>query len=435
MSVAEDDEMVGLAIEGMTCASCAGRVERALARVPGVASVAVNLATEQAHVQVAGAISTRDLIAAVEKSGYHARVRLRAAAGADAARERAARRERRHVAIAAMLTIPLIAPMLPPHSACDCDAARLAAVRAGHAGAVLARRALLSGRLEARCGPAPATWTCWWRSAPRPPTGLSRVRCWLTLRARGMHLYFEASAVVITLVLLGKWLEARAKRQTTATRSARCTRCAPTSAHACRATAPRNELPIGAGAGRRPGGGAAGRAHAGRRRGARRRAAHVDESLLTGESLPVAEGSRATRVTGGADQRRGRAASSRPPPSAPRPTLARIIRLVESAQAAKAPIQRLVDRVAAVFVPVVLAIAAGDAARLAGWAGARGDRDPERGRGAGDRLPLRARAGDAGRDHGRHRRRRAPRHPDQGRARRWRWRIGSRWSPSTRPAR
>ena len=89
----------------------------------------------------------------------------------------------------------------------------------------------------------------------------------------------------------------------------------------------------------------------------------MDESLITGESLPVAKGA-GERVTGGSMNGEGPARRATRPPSAPQSMLARIIGLVESAQAAKAPIQRLVDRVSAVFVPVVLAIAAGDTARL-----------------------------------------------------------------------
>ena len=127
-------------------------------------------------------------------------------------------------------------------------------------------------------------------------------------------------------------------------------------------------------------------------------ASHVDESLLTGESLPVAKQA-GDRVTGGAVNAEGllrvRATARRR-----RTTLARIVRLVESAQAQKAPIQRLVDRVSAVFVPVVLAIAA---SRWLGWGVVRRRlerRADPRGGGAGDRLPVCARAGDAGRDHG-----------------------------------
>jgi len=166
------------------------------------------------------------------------------------------------------------------------------------------------------------------------------------------HLYFEASAVVITLVLLGKWLEARAKRQTTeAIRALDALR--PDTAQVRRGTQeidiPIGQVVVGDLAVVRPGervpvDGVV-----------REGASQVDESLLTGESLPVAK-SIGDKVTGGAINAEGLLVAETTAIGA-ETTLARIIRLVEDAQAAKAPIQRLVDRVSAVFVPVVLAIA------------------------------------------------------------------------------
>ncbi len=350
----DEDEMVGLAIEGMTCASCAGRVERALARVPGVTSVTVNLATEQAQVQAAGA-SARDLIAAVEKSGYHARP-LRAAAGPDAARERAARRERRHVVIAMILTVPLIVPMLL---------------------AALGSHAMLPGWVAL----ALATPVQFWLGGRFYRAGWNAVRAgtgnmdllvalgtsaayglslyvlatiWLGARPGTPHLYFEASAVVITLVLLGKWLEGRAKRQTGAAIHA-LTALRPERARIRAADGSEHDIPIeqvrvGDRVAVRPGeripvDGTI-----------REGASAVDESLLTGESLPVAKAP-GDRVAGGAVNGDGLLVVETTAVGA-ETTLARIVRLVESAQAAKAPIQRLVDRVAAVFVPAVLAVAA-----------------------------------------------------------------------------
>ena len=105
-----------LAIEGMTCASCSARVERALAKVPGVQAASVNLATEQASVTLIGS-ATSALLAAVERAGYHAH-EVRADedgavdADADAASGQRLRREGRAVALAALLTAPLLLPML-----------------------------------------------------------------------------------------------------------------------------------------------------------------------------------------------------------------------------------------------------------------------------------------------------------------------------------
>jgi Cu+-exporting ATPase len=179
------------------------------------------------------------------------------------------------------------------------------------------------------------------------------------------HLYFESSAVVITLVLLGKWLEGRAKGQTVAAiRALEALR--PSSALVRRAdgdvAVALDDLRAGDVLVVRPGERvpADGRVREG--------ASHVDESLLTGESLPVAKAA-GDRVTGGAVNGDGLLLVEATAVGAAS-MLAQIIRMVEDAQAAKAPIQRLVDRVSAVFVPVVLVVAL---LTLLGWGLARGD--------------------------------------------------------------
>jgi Cu+-exporting ATPase len=179
------------------------------------------------------------------------------------------------------------------------------------------------------------------------------------------HLYFEASAAVITLVLLGKWLEGRAKRQTTeAIRALNALR--PATARVLR-DGVEHELPVeqvrvGDRVRVRPGERLPvdGEVVEGR--------SHVDESLITGESLPVAK-ARGDKVTGGSINAEGALAIDTLAVGA-ETTLARIIRMVESAQAGKAPIQRIVDRVSAVFVPVVLGIAL---LTVAGWMLATGN--------------------------------------------------------------
>jgi Cu+-exporting ATPase len=178
------------------------------------------------------------------------------------------------------------------------------------------------------------------------------------------HLYFEASAAVITLVLLGKWLEGRAKRQTTeAIRALQSLR--PETARVVRdggeIEIPAAQLRVGDLVVVRPGERfpADGVVLEGR--------SHADESMLTGESLPVPKGPR-DAVTGGAVNAEG-VLKVRVTAVGAQSTLAKIIELVENAQAKKAPIQRLVDRVSAVFVPIVLVIGL---ATLLGWGFATG---------------------------------------------------------------
>jgi Cu+-exporting ATPase len=173
------------------------------------------------------------------------------------------------------------------------------------------------------------------------------------------HLYFEASAAVITLVLLGKWLEGRAKRQTAdAIRALNALR--PTTARVRRGSTdvdvPIEQVQLGDLVVIRPGDRVAvdGEVVEGR--------SHIDESLITGESLPVAKET-GDKVTGGSINAEA-LLLVRTTAIGTETTLARIVRMVESAQAAKAPIQRIVDRVSAVFVPVVLGIAV---ATFLGW--------------------------------------------------------------------
>ncbi|MBA4176864.1 MAG: copper-transporting ATPase [Leptothrix sp. (in: Bacteria)] len=335
-----------LQVEGMTCASCVGRVEKALLKVPGVLSAAVNLATEQASVQALPDVPAAALRKAVEAAGYTARDATqptpvaRRAAPAWAA-----------PALGALLTLPLVAPMLLALFGLHWMPAgwvQLALATPVQFG--LGWRFYRAGWKALRAGAGNMDLLV--ALGTSAAYGLS---LWLWLQPDGPaapHLYFEASAAVITLVLLGKWLEDRAKRQTTdAIRALNALR--PTTARVLRDGA-ELELPIDAvRVGDlvlvRPGERVPvdGEVSAGR--------SHVDESLITGESLPVAKAVGA-RVTGGAINAEG-ALTVRTLAVGTETTLARIVRMVESAQAAKAPIQRIVDRVSAVFVPAVLVIA------------------------------------------------------------------------------
>ncbi|MFP6561097.1 heavy metal translocating P-type ATPase [Paraburkholderia sp. B3] len=358
-----DTRVAEFEIRGMTCAACATRVEKALARVPGVARASVNLATEKATVEAGAEVAPEALASAVTKAGYEAVPLVEnedaATAGASAPERQVAiaRREWRAVLISALLTAPLLLPMighaLGLHGMLS---AGVQFVLASIVQFVFGARFYRAAWKAVRAGAgnmdllvALGTSAAW---------GVS-VYAMLAHPGDVAHLYFEGSAVVITLVRFGKWLEARAKRQTTdairalnALRPERARlvvdgaeRDVPLAAvrvgHIV-AVRPGERLPVD------------GVVLEGR--------SHIDESLITGESLPVPKAP-GDPVTAGSINGEG-ALAVRTTAIGAETTLARIIRLVESAQAEKAPIQRLVDRVSAVFVPAILAIAA---ITLVGW--------------------------------------------------------------------
>jgi Cu+-exporting ATPase len=357
--------VVDLSICGMTCASCVGRVERALARLPFVLSASVNFAAETARVEVIGAGHEDALLAAVEAAGYTAELRGDAAAAAsgrapavDPAEARLAA-ERRRVLVALALAAPLVLPMLAIAAGMH-DAMPPAWLQFAFATPVqfwLGARFYRAGWAALKAGTgnmdllvAIGTTAGW---------GLST---WLWLTAHpghAPHLYYEGSAVVIALVLLGKYLETRAKRRTTeAIRALQALR--PDTARRvvgdAEETVPLGRVAVGDRLVVRPG-----------ERipvdGTLRDGdTQVDESMLTGEPLPVARHP-GDRIVGGSINGSGRIVFEVGAVGT-ETVLARIVRMVEDAQAAKAPIQRIVDRVSAVFVPAVLAIAA---ATLAGW--------------------------------------------------------------------
>ena len=341
-----------LAIEGMTCASCVARVEKALLKAPGVKSASVNLATESARVRHLPGLDVNALLAAVTQAGYAAQP---LAEDHPAAAPRHAG-EGRAVVLAALLSLPLLLPMLSaPFGAHWMLPGWLQLALATPVQFWLGARFYIAGwkAVKAKSGNmdllvALGTSAAW---------GLSAYL--LFKGADPHHLYFEASAVVITLVLLGKWLEARAKRHTAdAIRALQALR--PDAARVRRDGAevevPLARLQIGDVMVIRPGE----RIPADAR--VTEGTSHVDESLLTGEPLPRSRGM-GDSLTGGAINGEGLLAAEVTAVGA-ETTLARIIRLVENAQAAKAPIQRLVDKVSAVFVPVVLIIAL---LTLLGW--------------------------------------------------------------------
>ena len=352
-------QSVVLEIAGMSCASCVGRVEKALARVPGVASVAVNLATERATVQLAGAVDDAALLAAVQAGGYSAR-RLSEAADGMALPQRARPGAPGWpVALAALLSLPLALPMVGVLFGRHWMAEPwLQFVLATPVQFWLGARFYRAGWKALRAGAGNMDLLV--ALGTSAAYGLSVWQWFVAARSGTMpQLYFEASAVVITLVLLGKWLEARAKHQSTeAIRALEALR--PQTARVRRGgheiELPLSQVILGDEVLVRPGESVPvdGVVQEGD--------SHVDESLITGESLPVAKQA-GDRVTGGAVNGEG-VLRLRCTALGPESTLSRIVRMVESAQAVKAPIQRVVDRVSAVFVPVVLGIAL---LTLLGW--------------------------------------------------------------------
>ncbi|MCZ2292793.1 MAG: heavy metal translocating P-type ATPase [Burkholderiales bacterium] len=338
-----------LRIEGMTCASCVARVEKALKKVPGVTAATVNLATETASVSTRGlADGVAPLLAAVVKAGYEARVELDDDAGAVVQAKAAPTWP---LWVAGALSLPLVLPMvgmlwgshwmLPPW---------LQFALATPVQFIFGWRFYKAGWKALRAGSGNMDLLV--ALGTSAAYGLSLYE-WLRPGADPMpHLYFEGAAVVITLVMLGKWMEARAKHQTTAAiRALQALR--PETARVRRdgvdVDVPLAMVRVGDLVVVRPGERVPvdGEVVEG--------ASEVDESLITGESLPVPRQA-GDAVTGGAVNGEG-ALLLRTRAVGAESTLARIVRLVESAQAKKAPIQRLVDQVSAVFVPTVIAIA------------------------------------------------------------------------------
>jgi Cu+-exporting ATPase len=341
-----------IGIGGMTCASCVARVERALKKVPGVQDATVNLATESARIAFAPSDQMEArLRRAVRDAGYEP-VSAGAAMGEADSSPWAGFTP---VAVGLVLSAPLALPMLGDLFGFHWMlAAWLQFALATPVQFVLGARFYKAGwhSLKALTGNmdllvAIGTSAGWTLS-----TWL-----WLTSDAGTMvHLYYEGSAVVVTLVLLGKWLESRAKRQTTsAIRALHALR--PDIAHLIgvegEVDVPIAEVLVGDRLVVRPGERLPvdGVLLEGQ--------TQVDESMLTGEPIPVPKhpgADAASTLTGGSINGEGRIVLE--VTAVGRETvLAKIIQLVEDAQAAKAPIQRLVDRVSAVFVPAVLLIA------------------------------------------------------------------------------
>jgi len=331
-------------------------VEKALKRVPGVTDAAVNLATERAHVTGHG-IDAETLVAAVDRTGFHASaiVEDQSVLASSAAADEAAARQRRElvrVLIAAVLSLPLVAGMIGdlmglhimPPGWLQLALATPVQFWLGWRFYVAAFKAVRAGAGNMDLLVAIGTSAAW---------GLSTYLLLTAHPGHTPHLYYEASAILITFILLGKWLESRAKGQTAAAIRALMD-LRPDKARVRRdgveREVPVERVRVGDIVVVRPGERIPvdGRVTEG--------AGSVDESMLTGESLPV-EKAEGGRVTGGSINVDG-LLTVETLAVGHETMLARIVRMVEGAQASKAPIQRTVDKVSAVFVPVVLVIAA-----------------------------------------------------------------------------
>lgn len=345
-----------LSIDGMTCASCVGRVERALTKVPGVKSVSVNLANERAHLELLGQVDPQTLIGAVTKAGYSASVWEVEHPQIDNQQQRL-HRERWALLAAIALALPLVLPMvLQPFGVHWMLPAWVQFALATPVQFIFGARFYVAAWKAVRAGAGNMDLLV--ALGTSAGYGLS-VYEWATAAGRLPHLYFEASAVVIALVLLGKYLESRAKRQTAsairaleALRPERAIQVIDGREQDVAISALRlNDLVMVKPGERFPVDGEVVEGQS-----------HADEALISGESLPVPK-QPGDKVTGGAINGEGRLLV-RTLALGAETVLARIIRLVEDAQAAKAPIQKLVDKVSQVFVPAVLLIAL---ATLIGW--------------------------------------------------------------------
>jgi heavy metal translocating P-type ATPase len=355
---------IDIVIEGMTCASCVARVERALKTVPGVTAANVNLATERAT--VTGTADLASLIGAIADAGYEARAATGTAImpGESAAKKTAEEAElRRDVLFAAALTLPVFVLEMGSHLFMWVHMAVMNSI--GMQNSWYIQFALTTVVL---LGPGLRFYRKGFPALARLAPDMNSLVAVGTLAAFGYSLvatfapgilppgtqnvYFEAAAVIVTLILLGRLLEARAKGRT----SEAIKRLVGLQAKTARVL--RNgglvEVPV---AEVRPGDVAEvrpgervpvdGEVTAG--------ASWIDESMISGEPLPV-EKAQGSTVTGGTVNQTG-AFSFRATAVGEATMLAQIIRMVEAAQGGKLPIQALVDRVTMWFVPVVMALA------------------------------------------------------------------------------
>ncbi|MGU3398976.1 heavy metal translocating P-type ATPase [Brucellaceae bacterium D45D] len=359
---------VDLAIEGMSCASCVSTVEKALNSVSGVTQASVNLATERAHVELAGPVALADLIHAVEKAGYEARslsddTEQAAPVTQSEKRDAEAEQLKKSVILAAILTLPVFilemgSHLIPAMHMFVMDT--IGMQNSWYLQFVLTTLvlfgpglrffkkgipALLRGHPDMNSLVVVGTLAAW---------GFSLVATFAPnlLPDGTVNVYFEAAAVIVTLILVGRYLEARAKGRTSAAisrlvglqaKSALVVRNGETldvalddvRAGDILQVRPGEKIPVD------------GEVIEG--------SSFVDQSMITGEPVPVEKGEGAN-VVGGTINKTG-SFSFRATKVGRDMVISQIIRMVEDAQADKLPIQAMVDKVTGWFVPAVLGAA------------------------------------------------------------------------------
>lgn len=358
-------DTISLLIEGMTCASCVARVEKGIKAVPGVTDATVNLATERATVR--GTASAEAVIAAIEKTGYEARPVETAGQGEDDSEEKkeAERvRLKRDLILASVLALPVFVLEMGSHLIPGMHEWVIKTIGLQQSWywqfaltllvlTIPGRRFYLKGfPALARLAPDMNSLVAVGTSAA---FGYSLVATFTPdlLPEGTVNVYYEAAAVIVALILLGRFLEARAKGRTSEAIK-RLVGLQARVAHVLRegriVDIPVDEVVLGDCVEVRPGERIPvdGEVTEGR--------SFVDESMITGEPIPV-EKSAGSAVVGGTVNQKG-ALTLRATAVGGQTMLAQIIRLVEQAQGSKLPIQAVVDKVTLWFVPMVMLIAA-----------------------------------------------------------------------------
>ncbi|MBO1025015.1 MULTISPECIES: heavy metal translocating P-type ATPase [Brucella] len=357
-----------LAIEGMSCASCVSKVEKALNAVPGVTRASVNLATERAHVELAGQVPLGDLIKAVETAGYEARSLEEARSDAKQEtqsdkRDAEALELKKNVILAAVLTLPVFILEMGSHIVPAVHMFVMDTIgmqNSWYFQFVLTTLVLFGPGMRFFKKGIPALL----RAAPDMNSlvvvgtaaawGFSVVATfWPDILPAGtVNVYFEAAAVIVTLILIGRYLEARAKGRTSAAIS-RLVGLQAKSARVLRngdaIDVPLEDVRVGDIVQVRPGEKVPvdGEVIEG--------SSFVDESMITGEPVPVAK-EEGAEVVGGTINKTG-AFTFRATKVGRDMVISQIVRMVEDAQADKLPIQAKVDKVTGWFVPAVMAAA------------------------------------------------------------------------------